>query len=261
VGGGLGIIVIAIIAMLFGVNPSFLFNMLSDGQVMAPGPAPRTGQPLDDNDKIGQFVSAILGETEAAWSDVFAGMGQDYREPTLVMFEGQVQSACGFASAASGPFYCPGDEKVYLDTSFFRDLANRFGAAGDFAPAYVIAHEIGHHVQNQLGIAGKVNAARSRASEAESNQLSVRLELQADCLAGVWANHSDDKLQWLQEGDIEEALAAASAIGDDQLQKQTQGYVVPERFTHGSSEQRVRWFTEGVRSGDIRSCDTFSGAV
>lgn len=260
-GGGLGVIIIALIAMLFGFNPSFLFNSLNEGQIIAPGQAPQTRQSLDENDTVGQFVSAILGETEATWSHVFGQINQDYREPTLVMFEGKVQSACGFASAASGPFYCPGDEKVYLDASFFRDLANRFGAAGDFAPAYVIAHEVGHHVQNQLGIAGKVNAARSRASEVESNQLSVRLELQADCLAGVWVNHSQKKLQWLQEGDIEEALRAASAIGDDHLQKQAQGYVVPESFTHGSSEQRVRWFTEGLRAGDIQSCDTFSGKI
>jgi len=206
-------------------------------------------------------VAAVLGETEIVWSEVFARANQDYREPTLVMFEGQVQSACGFASAASGPFYCPGDEKVYLDTSFFRELATRFGAAGDFAPAYVIAHEVGHHVQHQLGIAGRVNAERSRVSEVKSNELSVRLELQADCLAGVWVNHSQKRLQWLQDGDIEEALGAASAIGDDQLQKQAQGYVVPESFTHGSSKQRVRWFTEGLRQGDIQACDTFSGAI
>ncbi len=260
-GGGLGILLLAVVAMLFGINPSFLFNGLSDEQILAPHQASRNGQAFDDDDKVGQFVSAILGETEAVWSDVFNRMNQDYREPTLVMFEGQVQSACGFASAAAGPFYCPADEKVYLDTSFFRDLSNRFGAAGDFAPAYVIAHEIGHHVQNQLGIAGKVNARRSQIGEIEANQLSVRLELQADCLAGVWVNHSQEKLQWLQEGDIEEALTAASAIGDDQLQKQAQGYVVPESFTHGSSEQRVRWFTKGARAGDIGTCDTFSGAI
>lgn len=260
-GGGIGVIIIALIAMFFGINPSFIISSLDQGSIVVPSQAPPTGQPLDENDTVGQFVAAILGETETAWSEVFAEMNQDYREPTLVMFDGQVQSACGFASAAAGPFYCPADEKVYLDTSFFRELANRFGAAGDFAPAYVIAHEIGHHVQNQLGIAGRVNAARSRASEAESNQLSVRLELQADCLAGVWVNHSQQRLQWLQEGDIEEALTAASAIGDDQLQKQAQGYVVPESFTHGSSQQRVRWFTEGLRAGNIQACDTFSGGI
>ncbi len=260
-GGGLGIIILAVVAMLFGVNPSFLLNGLSDGQVTLPGQGGETGRPLNQDDQAGQFVSAVLGETEATWSEIFARANQDYREPTLVMFEGQVQSACGFASSAAGPFYCPGDEKVYLDTSFFRDLATRFGAAGDFAPAYVIAHEIGHHVQHQLGIAGKVNARRSQVGEVEGNELSVRLELQADCLAGVWANHSQAKLQWLQDGDIEEALRAASAIGDDRLQKQAQGYVVPESFTHGSSEQRVHWFTQGLRAGDIQSCDTFSGAL
>ena len=260
-GGGLGIIILAVIAMLFGVNPSFLLNGLSDGQVTMPGQSFETGRPLDENDQAGQFVAAILGETEATWSEIFSRANQDYREPTLVMFEGQVQSACGFASSAAGPFYCPGDEKVYLDTSFFRDLATRFGAAGDFAPAYVIAHEIGHHVQHQLGIAGKVNARRSQVGEVEGNELSVRLELQADCLAGVWANHSQAKLQWLQDGDIEEALRAASAIGDDRLQKQAQGYVVPESFTHGSSEQRVHWFTKGLRAGDMQACDTFSSAL
>ncbi len=262
VGGGLGVIIIALIAMLFGFNPSFLFNSLDEGPITVPGQGSSpTDQPLDESDTAGQFVAAVLGETEIVWSEVFARANQDYREPTLVMFEGQVQSACGFASAASGPFYCPGDEKVYLDTSFFRELATRFGAAGDFAPAYVIAHEVGHHVQHQLGIAGRVNAERSRVSEVKSNELSVRLELQADCLAGVWVNHSQKRLQWLQDGDIEEALGAASAIGDDQLQKQAQGYVVPESFTHGSSEQRVRWFTEGLRQGDIQACDTFSGAI
>lgn len=262
VGGGLfGMILFAIVAMLFGFNPSFLLNGLSDGEIVVPSQAPTANRPLDENDQVGQFVSAILGETEETWSDVFATINQDYREPTLVMFEGQVQSACGFASSAAGPFYCPGDEKVYLDTNFFRDLSNRFGAAGDFAPAYVIAHEIGHHVQNQLGIANKVNARRRQVGEVESNQLSVRLELQADCLAGVWVNHSQKRLQWLQQGDVEEALRAASAIGDDQMQKQAQGYVVPESFTHGSSEQRVRWFSKGLNSGDIYLCDTFSGAI
>ncbi len=260
-GGGLGVLLLALVAMMFGVNPSFLLNSLGDGGIVAPGEEPRPGQRSGETDAIGQFVAAVLGETEATWIELFKQMNRDYREPTLVLFEGQVQSACGFASAAAGPFYCPSDEKVYLDTSFFRELASRFGAAGDFAPAYVIAHEIGHHVQNQLGIAGKVNAARSRMSEAQGNQLSVRLELQADCLAGVWVNHSQRKLQWLQEGDIEEALRAASAIGDDRLQRQAQGYVVPESFTHGSSEQRVRWFAEGTRTGDIQTCDTFSGGI
>lgn len=261
IGGGLGVLLLALVAMMFGVNPSFLLNGLSDGRNVAPSQEPPTNRRTGETDQAGQFVAAILGETEATWTEIFKQMNRDYREPTLVLFEGQIRSACGFASAAAGPFYCPGDEKVYLDTSFFRELATRFGAAGDFAPAYVIAHEIGHHVQNQLGIAGKVNAARSRMSEAEGNQLSVRLELQADCLAGVWANHSQRKLHWLQEGDIEEALRAASAIGDDRLQRQAQGYIVPESFTHGSSKQRARWFTDGVRTGDIQACDTFSGGI
>jgi hypothetical protein len=252
VGGGLGIVIIALIAMFFGVDPSFLLNNFGE-QAPVEQPAPR-GSPTD---QAADFVSAVLGETEATWEQVFAELGRDYQEPTLVLFDGSVQSACGFASAAAGPFYCPGDRKVYLDTSFFEELHARFGAPGDFARAYVIAHEVGHHVQNLLGIAGQVAQARSRASEAESNQLSVRLELQADCFAGVWANHVYREGQLLEEGDLEEALGAASAIGDDRLQRQAQGYVVPESFTHGSAEQRMRWFTQGLREGSPQACDTF----
>jgi predicted metalloprotease len=256
-GGGIGVIILALIAMFFGVDPSFLLQGFGDQGGVVQERAP-TGQPGAD-DPTGQFVSAVLGETEAAWSQIFQERGETYREPVLVLFDGAVQSACGFASAAAGPFYCPGDRKVYLDTSFFRDLEARFGAAGDFAQAYVIAHEVGHHVQNLIGIAGKVSAARQRLSEAEGNQLSVRLELQADCFAGVWANHVDDR-QLLEEGDLEEALGAAAAIGDDRLQRRAQGYVVPESFTHGSSEQRARWFVNGLRAGSIDACDTFSDA-
>ncbi len=203
------------------------------------------------------FVSAVLGETEDVWREVFARNGQTYREPKLVLFSGMVQSACGTAESAVGPFYCPGDEKVYLDMSFFQELNQRLGAPGDFAQAYVIAHEIGHHVQGLLGISGKVEQMRARATEAESNQLSVRLELQADFLAGVWAHYAQERMAVLEPGDLEEALNAASMIGDDRLQRRSQGYVVPDVFTHGTSEQRVRWFRRGYESGDLSRGDTF----
>ena len=185
-------------------------------------------------------------------------MGRTYREPTLVLFSGQVGSACGFAHAAMGPFYCPADEKVYVDLSFYQELRERFGAPGDFAQAYVIAHEVGHHVQNQLGIAAQVQSARQQVDESQANALSVMMELQADCLAGVWANHTEQAQQILEQGDIEEGLNAAAAIGDDRIQRQTQGYVVPDAFTHGSSEQRVHWFREGLELGDFQACDTFN---
>ncbi len=256
VGGGLGILAIALIAMLFGVDPSFLLSGLSEGP-MAPAdqPAPQSGAP---DDQAGAFVAAVLGETEAVWQQRFAAAGRRYEEPQLVLFNGAVQSACGYASAAAGPFYCPGDRKVYLDTSFFDELHARFGAEGDFARAYVIAHEIGHHVQNLLGIADQVNQARSQASEVQGNQLSVMLELQADCFAGVWANALAKQGQLLEQGDLEEALGAANAIGGDRLQRQAQGYVVPDSFTHGSAEQRMRWFTIGAQTGSMDACDTFN---
>ncbi|MGE0008936.1 MAG: neutral zinc metallopeptidase [Parvibaculaceae bacterium] len=203
------------------------------------------------------FVARVLGSTERVWTDKFQQMGRQYQKPTLVLFNGFVQSACGMAQAAMGPFYCPGDTKVYIDLSFYQDMKNKLGAPGDFAQAYVIAHEVGHHVQNLLGIAAKVQQARMQASQAEANALSVRMELQADCLAGVWAKTANDTNRILEEGDIEEGLNAAAAIGDDRLQRRSQGYVVPESFTHGSSEQRVRWFKQGMQSGDMNSCDTF----
>ena len=230
-----------------GVNP---LALLSE--------APATSRTSAADDESYQFVGSILGETEDVWTNIFANSGGRYVEPTLVMFTGQVNSACGFASAAVGPFYCPADQKVYLDTSFFDELAKRFGAPGDFAAAYVIAHEIGHHVQTLTGVSDQVRAAQSRGDEAESNAIQVRMELQADCYAGVWA-HSAEKLHdFLDAGDIEEGLKAASAIGDDTLQRNAGRRVTPESFTHGTSEQRSRWFRRGFDSGDPADCDTFS---
>jgi predicted metalloprotease len=259
VGGGLGIggIVIALVAYFLGVDPAVVSDVT---QQVAPGrgqemrEVPR-GAPSDEQ---GQFASKVLGSTEEVWSKVFATSGSRYRPPTLVLYDGQVRSACGMGQAAMGPFYCPGDEKLYLDLAFFRDLQRRFGAPGDFAQAYVIAHEVGHHVQKQTGAFQKMEAARSRG-EAEQNRISVRMELQADCYAGVWGHHAGAMNQ-LDPGDIAEALNAATAIGDDRLQKQAQGRVVPEAFTHGSSEQRVRWFKRGLDSGRPQDCDTFSSA-
>lgn len=220
---------------------------------------PPAGQQQTDvtGDAGKDFVARVLGSTERVWTEKFQQMGRQYQKPTLVLFSGFVQSACGMAQSAMGPFYCPGDNKVYIDLSFYQDMKNKLGASGDFAEAYVIAHEVGHHIQNQLGIAAKVTQARMQASAAEANLLSVRMELQADCLAGVWARSANDAKQILEQGDIEEGLNAASAIGDDRLQKRSQGYVVPESFTHGSSEQRVRWFKRGMETGDMNTCDTF----
>ena len=253
--GGIGLIVFVLIALFLGVDPSLLFQ--SDTVTEAPySEAPGTQPPADD--EMAQFVAAVLGYTEETWGALFKQMGRTYREPTLVMFSGQVASECGFAQAAMGPFYCPADEKVYIDLSFYRELRDRFGAPGDFAQAYVIAHEVGHHVQNLLGIAQEVQSLRQQVGETEANTLSVMMELQADCLAGIWAHHTERAEQILERGDIEEGLNAAAAIGDDRLQRQTQGYVVPDAFTHGSSAQRVRWFRQGLDSGDLQTCDTFN---
>jgi uncharacterized protein len=254
VGGGLGTILILIIAMLFGADPRQLLeqapsNPSSDVQ------SSRSANP--EQDELKQFVSVVLAKSEDVWNDVFRQNGRQYREPTLVLFTDRVQSACGIAGAAVGPFYCPGDEKVYIDLSFYEELRRRFNAPGDFAQAYVIAHEVGHHVQNLLGIMDRVDAARGRMSEVEANRLSVRLELQADFFAGVFARYVQNQ-GVLEAGDIEEALRAASAIGDDKIQRQSTGYVVPDSFTHGSSEQRLRWFKKGYDTGDIRQGDTFN---
>jgi predicted metalloprotease len=228
------------------------------GVLPAPGGG-QTGQQTDVTGDAGRdFVARVLGSTERVWDAEFAKQGRQYPHPSLVLFSGFVQSACGMAQSAMGPFYCPPDSKVYIDLSFYQDMKNKLGAPGDFAQAYVIAHEVGHHVQNVLGIAEKVTQARMQSSEAEANALSVRMELQADCFAGIWANKADASKGILEEGDIEEGLNAAAAIGDDRLQRRSQGYVVPESFTHGSSEQRVRWFKRGMQAGDMGACDTFS---
>lgn len=260
VGGGLGLggMAIAAIAYFLGFDPGTALNIgqqVSNSQ-QAPATQGARGAPTD---ATGQFTARVLGSTETVWNDIFQRSNADYREPTLVLYDGRVQSACGMGQAAMGPFYCPGDEKLYLDTSFFRDLQSRFQAPGDFAQAYVIAHEVGHHIQKLTGATQKMDALRGRASKAEFNRASVRLELQADCYAGLWGHHAGNMKQ-VGAGDIEEALKAATAIGDDRLQKQSQGTVVPESFTHGSSEQRVRWFRRGLESGNVKSCDTFSAA-
>ena len=255
-GGGLGVILLALVAMYFGIDPSIV---LDPGGSMSAGSG--TGgdsyTPTPEEERLAAFTSVVLADTEDAWNELFRQMGGNYREPRLVLFSGAVQSACGYARAAMGPFYCPADSRVYIDLGFYRDLKQRHGAPGDFAQAYVIAHEVGHHVQNLLGISGKVQKLRRQVGGKQANALSVRLELQADCLAGVWASHAQRSKQVLEPGDLEEALAAASAIGDDRLQRQARGYVTPDSFTHGSSEQRVRWFRRGFESGDLEACDTF----
>jgi len=263
--GGIGIgtvVVLGLISWALGINPVLLIGgaeMLSKGIQTQQQQGP-TGTPSDET---GKFVSAVLGSTEEVWTDVFARDGKTYKPPTLVMFSGATQSACGFAQAAMGPFYCPIDQKVYLDTSFFQDLERRFGACDvgsktcQFSQAYVIAHEIGHHVQNLLGLLPQVQQAQRAMDQSEANGLQVRVELQADCLAGVWANRAQAKWEFIEPGDVEAALQTASSIGDDRLQRQAQGYVVPDSFTHGTSAQRSQWFTTGLKSGDVASCDTF----
>jgi uncharacterized protein len=257
-GGGIGTILLVLVAMYFGIDPSIILNQ-SPLQIPGSGP-PTQSEPysasLEEN-RLAEFVSVVLADTEDTWQTLFRSMGKTYQEPKLVLFSGSVESACGMASAAVGPFYCPMDQKVFIDLSFYSDLKNRFGAPGDFAQAYVIAHEVGHHVQNLLGIAEKVHSLRSRASESDSNRLSVMMELQADCLAGVWAHHADRARQILEAGDIEEALNAASMIGDDRMQRRGRGYVTPDSFTHGSSDQRVRWFKRGLEAGSMGQCNTF----
>lgn len=255
-GGGIGVVALIVVAMLLGVDPSVLLE--GGGTDYGPSQGqqePRSGAPEDE---LGQFVSVVLADTEDTWTDLFRQANRDYPEPTLVLFTGAVQSACGFAQAAMGPFYCPPDRKLYIDLSFYRELQNRFRAPGDFAQAYVVAHEVGHHVQNVLGIMDRVAALRSRMSQADANALSVRVELQADCFAGIWAHHANRLRQILEQGDLEEALNAASAIGDDRLQKRSRGYVVPESFTHGTSVQRQHWFRRGFEAGEMGACNTFT---
>ena len=266
--GGLGIggiIVLALICWAFGIAPSVLINstgMLGDSPSGYETPSTTgVGTP---SDRTGQFVAAVLGDTEDRWKDIFAENGRSYRAPKLRLFSGVEQSACGFAQSAMGPFYCPNDQHVYLDTSFFQDLQTRFhgcsGRACEFAEAYVIAHEVGHHVQNLLGILPRAVQVQQNRDRASANHLQVMLELQADCFAGVWAHHSQEKWKFIEPGDVEAAMQTASAIGDDRLQRQSQGYVVPDAFTHGSSAQRVHWFTTGLRSGVLTDCNTFAAA-
>lgn len=256
VGGGLGTIVVLVLALLFGINPQTLLEQLPT----EPSSGIQSSRPVNpEEEELKQFVSVVLAKSEDVWTEVFRQNGRQYREPRLVLFTDQVRSACGMAGSAVGPFYCPGDEKVYIDLSFYEALRRRFNAPGDFAQAYVIAHEVGHHVQKLLGISDQVDAMQRRVSEVEANQLSVRLELQADFFAGIFARYVKDQ-GVLEAGDIEEALQAASAIGDDQIQRRTTGYVVPDSFTHGTSEQRLRWFRKGYESGDIRQGDTFNAS-
>jgi predicted metalloprotease len=257
-GGGIGIVVIALIAMFFGVDPRLILQ--GGGSAVAPPAQQQRGAAPPKNDAASQFVAKVLASTEDVWTEVFASSGRAYQKPTLVLFDGAVQSACGHAQAAVGPFYCPADQKVYIDLAFFRDLATRFRAPGDFAQAYVLAHEVGHHVQNLLGIAERVHGLQRRAGERQANDLSVRMELQADCLAGIWAARANAKSRILEPGDAEEGIAAAAAVGDDRIQMATRGYVAPDAFTHGSAQQRVRWFRRGFESGSLAQCDTFAAA-
>ena len=256
-GIGVGTIVIALLGgWIFGINPLTILGLLSGGQPAQVQQAPAQRPPADD--RMAQFVSTVLADTEDVWTNVFSQGGARYQQTKLVLFRGATATACGQGQAAMGPFYCPADQKVYIDLGFYETLKNQLGAPGEFAQAYVIAHEVGHHVQNLLGISGKVDSQRGRVSQVQYNQLSVKLELQADCFAGVWANHAQTARQILENGDIEAAMNAAAKIGDDALQKQSQGRVVPDSFTHGSSAQRVRWFNNGLQNGSVKGCDTFS---
>ena len=255
IGGGLGTVILILVALFLGVDPRMLLQG-GDTSVGSP-PAVERRATAPGEDQAKEFISVILADTEDTWSEIFRRMKREYRDPTLVLFSGAVRSACGTAQAAVGPFYCPADQKVYLDLSFFQELRDRFRAPGEFAEAYVVAHEVGHHVQKLIGISDKVRALQERGGERDANALSVRLELQADCFAGVWANNANRTRHILEQGDIEAGLNAAAAIGDDRLQRQSRGYVVPDAFTHGSSAQRVRWFKRGLESGTVGQCDTF----
>lgn len=256
-GGGIGTIVLVLVAMYFGVDPTPLLQSMQQAPSASTSGTRPSAEDLKD-DPLADMVSVVVADTEDVWKAIFQQQGRRYDEPVLVMFSGATQSACGLGQAAMGPFYCPADKKVYIDLSFYDQMRTRFRAPGDFAQAYVIAHEIGHHVQNLLGISGQVHSMKQRVSKVEGNALSVRLELQADCLAGVWANHADRARSIIEDGDIDEALNAASAIGDDTLQRQSRGSVVPETFTHGTAQQRQRWFRIGLQSGNPDACDTFN---
>ncbi len=254
---GLGTIILIAVAYFLGIDPRLVMGVMGGIQGSAPvETAPvQTGAPTDEG---GDFMSVVLADTEDTWGQLFAASGSQYSPPRLRLFEGGTRSGCGSASSDAGPFYCPADQRVYVDLQFFRELSQRFQAPGDFAQAYVIAHEVGHHVQHLIGVADRVRAAQQRSSQEEQNALQVRMELQADCFAGIWAHHAQRSRQILEEGDLEEALAAAAAVGDDLIQKRTQGYVVPESFTHGTAEQRQQWFARGLKSGQVEACDSFS---
>jgi uncharacterized protein len=258
IGGGFGLIAVIVIGLLFGVDPMTLLSQLEGGGTGYVQQDAST-QPVPEDDERAQFVSAVLADTEDTWGAIFSARGDTYQEPRLVLFSGRVDSACGMAAAAMGPFYCPRDQRVYIDLSFYDEMKQRFEAPGDFAQAYVIAHEVGHHVQNLFGIMNQVENATQGMSEEQQNEMSVRVELQADCFAGVWA-HNANQRNIVEPGDVDEALNAASAIGDDRLQQQSQGRVVPDSFTHGTSAQRARWFKRGMDSGDIDTCDTFEAS-
>ena len=253
-GGGIGMFLLALVAYYFGIDPRVVLNSAGPVKTETAGKY----QPSPEEQQLAEFVAVVLGETEETWHALFQSMGKQYEEPTLVLFSDAVESACGFAEAAVGPFYCPLDKKVYIDLKFYDELKSRFKAPGDFAQAYVVAHEVGHHVQNLLGISERVQQTRARVSQTEANALSVRVELQADCLAGLWANHANASRKILESGDVEEALGAAASIGDDRLQKQGRGVVVPDSFTHGTSAQRVRWFRRGLESTNMDTCNTFT---
>ena len=259
-GGSIGILLLALVGMYFGIDPSIILNMGESVQVSQPGQSGAPVEQTEEDRQLAEFVSVVLADTEDVWKEQFRAAGQTYAEPNLVLFSGAVQSACGFAEAAMGPFYCPGDGKVYIDLSFYRELKRNMNAPGDFAQAYVIAHEVGHHVQNLLGLSRQMEAMRRQVSKTEYNRLSVKMELQADCFAGLWAHHAHRARQVVEPGDIDEALNAASQIGDDRLQKQQRGYVTPDSFTHGTSAQRVSWFQRGYQTGRFDNCDTFNAA-
>lgn len=257
VGGGIGAVILSLIVMFLGGDPSAIWEQGEAPSDRAPTTSTRAPQ-SGARDQMSEFVSVVLADTEDTWNDIFQQSGADYVEPKLVLYSGAVDSACGFARSAMGPFYCPRDQRVYIDLDFYQDLKYRYQAPGDFAQAYVIAHEVGHHVQNLLGVSDRVQSLQQRVGRTEANQLSVRLELQADCFAGVWAHHAQRSRQILEQGDIEEALNAASSIGDDRLQERSRGYVVPESFTHGSAAQRARWFRQGIQTGNPEQCNTFA---
>lgn len=250
-----GTLIALVVSYFLGIDPRLILGLMSAAPTQTPAPTAAPGTPQDEQ---GRFIAAVLGETEDTWSAIFQARGAQYVPPKLVLYRDQMPTACGTGSAAAGPFYCPLDRKVYLDLGFFQQLSDEFQAPGLFAEAYVLAHEVGHHVQNQLGIADKVRAAQERASEAQASQLSVRLELQADCFAGVWAKHADQTKHILEQGDVESALRAAAAVGDDTIQKRSRGYVVPDSFTHGSAAERTSWFKRGLATGSIQDCDTFA---